>query len=166
MENEKILFILSGGTLDSISRHQKTRQVRPPKSKVESFLKKMRAYGDFDFFGAFMKDSRDINDEDRMAIAGKISDSRQKKIIITHGTYTMAETGAYLDGRVGKGKTVVLVGAFVPLSEPDSDAKFNLGYAISEVRHLPPGVYICMNGKTFSPSNCRKNNSKRIFEEK
>ena len=60
---------------------------------------------------------------------------------------------------------MVLTGSFTPLSKPESDAKFNLGYAVASSQLLPPGIYICMNGKTFKPGNARKNNAKKRFEE-
>ncbi|MBI5733640.1 MAG: hypothetical protein HY973_01710 [Candidatus Kerfeldbacteria bacterium] len=37
-----------------------------------------------------------------------------------------------------------------------SDAPFNLGYAVAKVLELPPGVYVCMNGKVFEPEEVMK----------
>ena len=52
---------------------------------------------------------------------------------------------------------MVLLGAMVPYNEPDSDALFNVGFAVSAVQSLPHGVYICMQGVIFNWYNVRKN---------
>ena len=64
-----------------------------------------------------------------------------------------------------KDKTIVLLGAMVPYNQKNSDALFNLGFAISTVQTLPKGVYIAMNGKIFNFNNVRKNKKLMIFEE-
>ena len=38
-----------------------------------------------------------------------------------------------------------------------TDAPFNLGFAISKVQELQPGIYLCMNGETFTPIEVAKN---------
>ena len=58
-------------------------------------------------------------------------------VIITHGTDTMVETAELL-GEAGLDKTIVLVGAMIPYSVRDSDAFFNLGFALAAVQLAPP----------------------------
>lgn len=105
-----------------------------------------------------MKDSRDINSADRRAMLRAILRSSEKQIIITHGTYTMPETARYLQTQLGAvKKTVVLTGSFIPLiGFADSDGPFNIGFALAQVAHLSPGVWICMNGQVFKPQNVTK----------
>jgi len=158
---EKILFILTGGTLESVFKHSRIPAAR---ARVEAHLRKANASGMFEFSRVSLKDSRDLADDDRDGMAAAIKSSDAKKVIITHGTYTMVETAKYLKKRIGREKTVVLTGSFAPLSRPDSDAKFNLGYAVAAAQLLPHGIYICMNGKVFKPENARKNSEKRRFE--
>lgn len=44
-----------------------------------------------------------------------------------------------------------------------SDASFNLGYAVSKVQELAAGVYICINGETFTPEEVAKSLSEGKF---
>jgi L-asparaginase len=90
--------------------------------------------------------------------------SKERSIVITHGTDTMPETARLLGPKI-KNKTVVLTGAMVPYKFGSSDGMFNLGSAISFAQTLPPGVYIAMNGSCFSWYNVRKNKTKGEFEE-
>jgi len=61
-------------------------------------------------------------------------------------------------------KTIVLTGSMIPYSVSNSDALFNLGFAISAVQTLVHGVYVCMNGKIFNASKVHKNREIGIFE--
>src|ERR1019366_155792 len=60
-----------------------------------------------------MIDSLQMTDADRRHILERCVAVREERIVITHGTDTMAETAAVL-GCGLKGKTVVLTGAMVP----------------------------------------------------
>lgn len=120
------------------------------------------------FSTPFQKDSREIRHRDRQALLEEIRASRHKRIIITHGTYTMPDTALYLKEHLpsGAGKTVILTGSFIPLRGfADSDAPFNLGYAVANVQALPPGIYLCMNGRVFDPEKVDKNRLDARFEE-
>ena len=83
--------------------------------------------------------------------------------MITHGTDTMVETARAL-GRP-PGKTVVLTGAMQPARFRETDADFNLGFALGAVRTLPPGVYVAMQGRIFDPVEVVKNRKAGRFEE-
>jgi L-asparaginase len=110
------------------------------------------------------KDSMDITSEDRQLIYNRCTDAQEKRILITHGTDTMAETAKFL-GEKGVGdKTVVLVGSFVPLSQENSDGFFNLGYALAATQMLPSGVWVAINGEVFEWNNVHKNREKSKFE--
>jgi len=111
-----------------------------------------------------MIDSLDMTDEDRVMIADHCNKSKEKKIIITHGTDTMADTAKFLASRI-KDKTVVLTGAMIPYKFGSSDGLFNLGSAMAFVQSLQPGVYVAMNGKCFNWDNVRKNKKTGEFEE-
>ena len=90
--------------------------------------------------------------------------SPEEKIIITHGTDTMAETARLIAGRVSN-KTIVITGAMVPYKFGSSDGLFNLGSALAFVQTLSPGVYVVMNGRYFNANNVRKNKETGEFEE-
>ena len=111
-----------------------------------------------------MKDSRSLNTKDLQNILKSTEDSTSKKIIITHGTYTMPDTARYLVANLKrKDQIIILTGSMIPITGfSPSDAPFNLGYSIASLKTLNPGVYVCMNGQIFDP----KEVFKRISEGK
>jgi L-asparaginase len=111
-----------------------------------------------------MVDSLEMTDEDRDLIARQCNSCEETRIVITHGTDTMAETAMLLAAKV-KDKTVVLTGAMIPIKFGSSDGLFNLGSALAFAQTLTPGVYIAMNGRYFHADNVRKNTQTGIFEE-
>ena len=113
----------------------------------------------------FKKDSRLISTTDLESLAAKIKAADSDRILITHGTYTMEDTAAYL-GNLKLNKTIVLTGSFVLGSSTKTDAPFNLGYAISSLQFLKPDVYVAMNGEIFPWSNVTKNLETNKFERK
>jgi len=111
-----------------------------------------------------MVDSLEMTDADRALITEQVKHTREKRIVITHGTDTMEVTAQVL-GRTIVDKTIVLTGAMVPYKFGSSDGLFNLGSALAFVQILPPGVYIAMNGRVFPWNNVRKNKKTGVFEE-
>jgi L-asparaginase len=111
-----------------------------------------------------MIDSLEMTPEHRNLIADECQHCEEDKIVITHGTDTMAETARVLAKR-DTGKTIVLTGAMIPIKFGSSDGLFNLGSALAFVQSLPPGVYVAMNGRYFNWDNVRKNRQTGIFEE-
>ncbi|MBI5223406.1 asparaginase [Candidatus Micrarchaeota archaeon] len=85
------------------------------------------------------KDSRQITEEDRKKLVQACRNAPEKSIIITHGTFTMAETARYLGEKI-KNKTVVLTGSMIPFIDPNSDAMFNLGSDVE--KDLETGTFI------------------------
>jgi L-asparaginase len=105
-----------------------------------------------------------MTDHDRELIAHQCNNCEEDRIVITHGTDTMAETAKLLSGKI-KNKTVVLTGAMIPIKFGSSDGLFNLGSALAFAQSLPQGVYIAMNGRYFNWDNVRKNKETGVFEE-
>ncbi|MEJ2681937.1 MAG: asparaginase domain-containing protein [Gammaproteobacteria bacterium] len=114
------------------------------------------------------KDSLVLEEKDRALIKQKVESSPSDKILITHGTDTMDQTGKFLLDKSNEAsvsnKTIVLVGAMQPAALSKTDAVFNLGFAACALLTLPPGVYITMNGQIFDPRNVVKNRSASRFE--
>ena len=111
-----------------------------------------------------MIDSLSMTAAHRKKILRACLASKERSIVITHGTDTMTETARLLGPKI-KDKTVVLTGAMVPYKFGSSDGMFNLGSALSFAQTLPPGVYIAMNGRYFSWHKVRKNKTRGEFEE-
>ena len=103
----------------------------------------------------------DIKEEDRILIKDKVSSATQDKIVIIHGTDTMIDTAKVLEGI---NKTIVLTGSMQPARFKNSDATFNVGFALGSALSLSHGVYIAMSGRIFSPKDVKKNIDLGRFE--
>jgi L-asparaginase len=158
-----IRILITGGTFDK-EYNELTGELFFKDTHLSEMLILGRCSVKVDVRTLMMIDSLDMTDEDRVMIADHCNKSKEKKIIITHGTDTMADTAKFLAARI-KDKTVVLTGAMIPYKFGSSDGLFNLGSAMAFVQSLTPGVYVAMNGKCFNWDNVRKNKKTGEFEE-
>jgi L-asparaginase len=154
---DTIHFLITGGTIDSFYDGKADTTVPHKHSVVPDYIRGMKI-DDTVFTEICMKDSRSLNQDDRRKLAGAIEKSPHRLFIITHGTYTMPDTARYLEANLRrKGIVAVLTGSMIPLGGfTGSDAGFNLGYSVAKIRHLRPGIYVCMNGGTFKPREVAK----------
>jgi L-asparaginase len=151
-----------GGTIDKVYFDQKSEyQVGDP--GITQILREANITVGYEWESIMRKDSLDLTDDDRRIIAEKISSDNNRHILVTHGTDTMIETAKVLQQIPGK--IIVLTGAMSPARFRESDATFNIGFAMAAVQLLPPGVYIAMNGRIFNPDRARKNRERNCFEE-
>ncbi len=109
------------------------------------------------------KDSLDFTDRDRQKILNLCAATPCKSIIVTHGTDTMTVTAAFVAKKKLK-KTIVFTGAAQPARMRDTDADFNLGFAVAAAQFKAPGVYVAMNGSLFAWNKVRKNAKTGVFE--
>ena len=157
-----LLILVTGGTFDKVYC-ELDEQLELRKTHVPDMLKLGRNRKKLRIRTLMMKDSLLMTNKDRKKILGAVLKAEEKKIVITHGTGTMAETARFLGPKV-RGKTVVLTGAMIPFTLGSSDGLFNLGSAIAFAQTLPNGVYIAMNGRHFNWDNVRKDVGKGVFE--
>jgi L-asparaginase len=159
---DRLLIITTGGTIDKIYFDDKSDyQVGEP--QISLILRSMNVGFEFEVTAVMRKDSLHLDHNDRLLVRDAISHSDTRHVLITHGTDTMVETAAVLQGL--QDRTIVLTGALNPARFRDSDAVFNIGCAVGAVQCLPPGVYIAMNGKVWNPGSVRKNREANRFEE-
>lgn len=158
-----IRILVTGGTFDK-EYNEITGELFFKDTHLSEMLKLGRCRVDVDVRTLMMIDSLQMTDEDRVLIADNCNRAEEDKIIITHGTDTMADTARFLASRVHN-KTIVLTGAMIPYKFGSSDGLFNLGSAMAFVQSLPKGVYVAMNGKYFNWDNVRKNRKTGQFEE-
>ncbi len=149
-----IRFFVTGGTFDK-SYNELTGELYFKDSHLLEMLKLGRCKADFQIRTLMMTDSLSMTEEDRNIILHNCQKATEERIIITHGTDTMAETARLL-AKANIKKTIVLTGAIVPYTFVSSDGLFNLGSAIAFVQTLPQGVYIAMNGKCFEADRVQK----------
>ena len=159
-----IHIFTTGGTIEGLDYDNPKDATRQNTISIEDFLNSAKVSSPYSFERVFQKDSRFITDEDRLELAERTTAASSNQILVTHGTLTMAETAKFL-GKLGLEKTIVLVGALKLGTDVDSDAPFNLGFALGVVDFLEYGVYVAMNGKVFSWDNVRKNLESNQFEK-
>ena len=158
----QIKILVTGGTIDKVY-NELTGELTFGTSNLDEMLECSRSTVGINTEVLFLKDSLDMNDEDRGLILSKCLECSEDRVMITHGTDTMVETAQLLGNKI-KDKTIVLFGSMIPYSINNSDALFNLGAALSVVQNKTNGVYIAMNGRVFDFDKVEKNKALGIFE--
>jgi L-asparaginase len=164
VSRERVRIVVTGGTFDK-EYDEIDGKLFFRKSHVQEMLRLGRNRVPVSIQALMMIDSLDMTMGDRKRILRACLASREKRIVVTHGTDTMVETARLLGPGVS-GKTVVLTGAMVPYAFGSSDGMFNLGSALSFAQSLPPGVYVAINGRAFPWDSVRKNRVLGKFETK
>ena len=161
----KIHFIMTGGTIDSYYDGSRDTVVPNTHSVIPQYIKTLKLYSSTEFTEVCMKDSRDIIQQDLKNILKVVEKSPNKKIIITHGTYTLPDTARFLKANLNrKDQTIILTGSMVPLSGFfPSDAPFNIGYSIGKIQDLSAGIHVCINGRVFTAEEVSKEIKKGRF---
>ncbi len=157
-----IRLLITGGTFDK-EYDELTGTLFFKDTHVGEMLRLGRCHVPVSTRTVMMVDSLEMTDADRELILDHCRKASETRIVITHGTDTMAETAGVL-GRAGLAKTIVLTGAMVPYAFGSSDGLFNLGSALSFVQALPDGVWVAMNGRCFPWDDVRKNRKTGVFE--
>jgi L-asparaginase len=157
-----IRVFITGGTFDK-AYDEISGQLRFADTHIHEMLRLGRSRLDLAVRTLMMVDSLDMTDADRQLILSNCRSAEEERIVITHGTDTMADTARVL-GESAMAKTIVLTGAMVPYAFGSSDGLFNLGSALSFAQALPHGVYVAMNGRCFAWDNVTKNRALGIFE--
>ena len=159
-----IELITTGGTIDK-EYNPLTGELIFSTSFIASMLQQSRCQADIKITPLLAVDSLDMTDIERKILQTHIAKSSAKRILITHGTDTMAQTAAYIHANISD-KTLVFMGAMIPFSIQQSDALFNLGAGVIAAQTLPVGCYIVMNGKVFMEGEVSKNKTKGCFESR
>src|SRR5690606_7581745 len=120
----KIRIFTTGGTIDKVYFDAKS-EYEVGKPVVGRILHDAGVTFDFTIAELLKKDSLDLDDEDRRVIREAVEQDPATHILITHGTDTMQETAAFLQGIPAK--TIVLTGSLSPARFQNSDAVFNVG---------------------------------------
>lgn len=157
----KISVYATGGTIDKIYFDAKSEfEVGHP--TAGDLLREANVVFDFELHSVLRKDSLEITDDDRRLVRSAIEADPCERVLVTHGTDTMVDTGRFLSGIPDK--TIVLTGSMQPAGLRVTDAIFNVGFATAALQLLPHGVYLAMNGRVFDPHRCHKNVAENRFE--
>lgn len=161
MTARSILILTTGGTIDknyfdALSEYQITE------SGIPALLAEARVALPLRVEEVCRKDSLELTDTDRHAIATAARAAPENWIVVTHGTDTMTETAKVLAAQVPD-KVIVLTGALSPARFAQTDAHFNLGMAFATAQIAAPGVYIAMSGEVFDGLKVRKDRAAGKF---
>ncbi len=135
-------------------------------SAVLAALKPLEKALELSIVGMLYKDSLDMDESDRELLSEEVCRSKEKRVVVVHGTDTIDRSAEAIDAALGEGgeKTVVLTGAMVPFSIDPVEAVSNLTLAVSSAGFLEPGVYISMHGLALPYREIVKNRKLGIFE--
>jgi L-asparaginase len=159
-----VRIFVTGGTFDK-EYDERTGNLFFKDTHLRDMLKLARCRVPVEVRTLMMVDSLDMDDDDRELIINQCRKCDQDRLVVTHGTDTMADTARALGEAAIVGKTIVLTGAMIPFAFGSSDGLFNLGAALAFAQSLPAGVYVAMNGRVFDWDNVRKNRDIGEFEE-
>ena len=163
MISAKISILITGGTFDK--EYDEINGILSfKKTQIHEMLHQSRAKIEFEIKTLMLIDSLEMSDKQREEIVINCAQNENNKIIITHGTDTIAETGqAIMKEKLDK--CIILTGAMIPIKFGSSDGLFNLGCAVGLVQSLKNGVYVAMNGNYFPANKVKKNIQSGLFEE-
>jgi L-asparaginase len=157
---ESVLVLTTGGTIDKVY-FDASSDFEVGDSVVGDLLQQANVREPFEVRGLLRKDSLEMTDEDRALVREAVDAAPERRIIITHGTDTMTDTGRALLPQ--HDRTVVLTGSLAPARFAQTDAIFNVGMAFAAVQSLPAGVYIVMNGQVFDATRVKKDRAQNAF---
>lgn len=161
LQRHRIKIFCTGGTIDKVY-FDALSDYRIGDPVVDDILAEAMVGFSYTVESILKKDSLEITDADRETIFNRVRAESCSRILVTHGTDTMIDTARRLEA-IGD-KTIVLTGAMQPARFRNTDAVFNVGYAVAAAQHLPAGVYLAMNGQIFTPDAVRKDRDAARFE--
>ena len=163
MISDKISILITGGTFDK--EYDEINGILSfKKTQIHEMLHQSRAKIEFKIKTLMLIDSLEMSDKQRKEIVNNCAHDENNKIIITHGTDTIAETGQAIM-KENFNKCIILTGAMIPIKFGSSDGLFNLGCAVGLVQSLKNGVYVAMNGNYFPANKVKKNIQSGLFEK-
>lgn len=155
-------ILITGGTFDKY--YDAIRgELTFRESHLPAILKQARVTLPIIIEVCLLKDSSLMNDEDRQRILKACQVAPEENLVVVHGTDTMVETARLL-GEAQLAKTIIMTGAMIPYAITESDALFNLGFALAAAQCAAQGVYVAMNGQVWLWNQVRKNRQLGVFE--
>ncbi len=154
----EILVLHTGGTIGMAPGPE---GLTPVSGVVEAALQRMAPGGLHIRFQAFdpLIDSAEMGPVHWNRLIDAIADFRGKGVIVTHGTDTMAFTGAALSQALaGIDLPVVLCGSMQPLNG-GGDAEGNLALALESAQRDAPGVWLAFAGQVLAAAGLVKHDS-------
>lgn len=163
-----------GGCVPEYKEIEHLAGIFPDMVDLDKFLaKSLKIYATYKETTVCHKDSREVSDMDRsemLQIITREFAKGAKRFLITHGTYTMPETGMYLlehlSEQIKSEVQIVITGSMFPWTVLGSDAPINLGAALGILLNTDDArIAICMHGRLFDPTKVTKDTENLIFTD-
>lgn len=160
-----IFHVATGGTLDSVWNPSADTAVPAQESIVPHYLRTVaRIPGQVENFTPFLKDSRQTSLTDRRTVAAAVAESVHRHVLVTTGTFLMADIARMIEEHKGVrafksfGGKVAITGALTPMRGfALSDGGFNLGMSIALLQQeLSNQIFLVMNGSCFDAQSASK----------
>ena len=158
---KKITFLTCGWTIDKdywVGKGIYDVEIWNP--IINKIIEKFDINSEIEVIEVIRKDSLDMTDDDRYLVKEKLGTISNDRIIITHWTDTMIETWKIIQNI--ENKVIILVGSARPWAMNNSDAEFNIWYAIWILNILADEkkywIYLAMNWEYFNINNVEKCN--------
>ena len=164
MEKPKLVVIGTGGTIAASA----TATGDKPTIGITTLLHQIpyiRENFESDPVQLFQKDSTLIDHKDWARIAREAyrASSKGNKVLILHGTDTLAYTSSALSFAIQNPQTsIVLTGSMRMPEDPETDVKKNLLDAAIFLSEQTKGVFVVFNGKVMAASRITKVSSTDI----
>lgn len=150
VDQSTIHFIITGGTIDFHYERRYDTIVANKKSVIPEFIKTLD-FVNAEFTELFIKDSRQLSENDFKTILKTIEKSPFNKIVVTTGTFKIDKLSNYVINNIKNNtKTIIFTGSTTPITGfTPSEGLFNLGHAVASAQKLDRGIYISFNGELF-----------------
>jgi L-asparaginase len=157
-----LLVLTTGGTFEKRYRPE-LNGLGFTESGLDQWSRQCRLPAETRLQTLMLVDSLDMTEQERQHLAQTIQTSPEQRIVVIHGTDTMVASAKAISAAQRPEQTVVITGAMIPASQPESDALFNLGLAIAAAQLSPAGCYIAMSGEILQAVSAQKNKSTGRF---
>jgi L-asparaginase len=159
-----VLVLNTGGTLNK--RYDPMRgelYVPQDNQALESILAVLQGNVICRVQGLLYKDSLDMNEQDRAAMARTILAADETHVLVVHGTDTMHLSAAHL-AQACPEKRIVLTGAMLPYAYDRQEAAMNVALSLGGLlADDAPGVYIGMHGLVLPCAQIVKDRENGVF---
>jgi len=158
----ELLILSTGGTFEK-TYDTSTGELGFCKTGLSAWRSTCRLPSSVETECLMLIDSLDMDDSHRVALAQRIVQAKQDRIVLIHGTDTLVKSAAIINQHKRANQVVVLTGAMTPAACADSDALFNLGAAVASAQTCAPGVYVACSATVFPWDQTEKDTASATF---
>lgn len=159
-----ITIINCGGTFNKRYDPIKGELIVPKDNyAIKKILDSFHCSFEYELRGVIFKDSLYMDDYDRGVLLKEIKNSKNRKILVVHGTDTIDKSASFV-AKFCKDKSIVFTGSMVPFSIDKIEATANFTLALSKLLLDPKnGIFIAMHSLVLPFDKIYKDKKRGIF---